>query len=130
MTTVTPVVRHTAQLNSSILSLQFLGATPIMKDSEHFFFDLPQFESMLKSGLVLALFKLKLQTRCKKVVLNLVCNNGISHVMRLTLVFEIPGEKQVLLRLARRANWLHGFIQNLCNKRDDLDFDEYWNKDS
>ncbi len=24
------------------------GATPVMKDSEHFFFDLPQFESMLK----------------------------------------------------------------------------------
>ncbi|MGR5542031.1 class I tRNA ligase family protein, partial [Vibrio campbellii] len=24
------------------------GATPVMKDSEHFFFDLPQFESMLQ----------------------------------------------------------------------------------
>ncbi len=32
--------------------------------------------------------------------------------------------------MARCTYWLHGLIQNLCNKRDDLDFDEYWNKDS
>ncbi|MDN3684382.1 class I tRNA ligase family protein [Vibrio sinaloensis] len=33
--------------------------------------------------------------------------------------------------MARRSYRLHGFIQkNLCDKRDDLDFDEYWKKDS
>ena len=33
------------------------GATPIIKESEHFFFDLPAFEGMLKNGLALARFQ-------------------------------------------------------------------------
>ncbi|MCV5801858.1 class I tRNA ligase family protein, partial [Escherichia coli] len=45
--------------------------------------------------------------------------------------FEIPGEKDKFFYV-----WLDapigymGSFKNLCNKRDDLDFDEYWNKDS
>jgi methionyl-tRNA synthetase len=45
--------------------------------------------------------------------------------------FEIPGEKDKFFYV-----WLDapigymGSFKNLCDKRDDLDFDEYWNKDS
>ena len=42
------------------------GATPIIKESEHFFFDLPAFEGMLKNGLALARFSLKLTNKMQE----------------------------------------------------------------
>ena len=42
------------------------GATPIIKESEHFFFDLPAFEGMLKNGLALVHFNLKLQNKMQE----------------------------------------------------------------
>ncbi|MGU0042398.1 class I tRNA ligase family protein [Escherichia coli] len=43
--------------------------------------------------------------------------------------FEIPNAPAIFLRLAGRTDWLHGFFQNLCDKRgDSVSFDEYWKK--
>lgn len=63
------------------------GTTPIVKESEHFFFDLPAFEGMLKNGHVLAHFNLKLPTKCKN-GLRAVYNNGIFHAIRLISVLK------------------------------------------
>ena len=74
------------------------GATPVMRDSEHFFFDLPSFSEMLqawtRSG--------ALQIKCRS-GLNLACNSGISPATRLISVLKFR---------TRRANismsgWTH-----------------------
>ncbi len=37
--------------------------------------------------------------------------------------------QMIFLRLAGRADWLYGLLQNLCDKRGDTTvFDEYWKK--
>ena len=106
------------------------GATPIMKDSEHFFFDLPQFESMLKewtrSGSLQAETANKMQEWFESGLQQWDISRDAPY-----FGFEIPGEKDKFFYV-----WLDapigymGSFKNLCNKRDDLDFDEYWNKDS
>lgn len=106
------------------------GATPVMKDSEHFFFDLPQFESMLKewtrSGSLQTETANKMQEWFESGLQQWDISRDAPY-----FGFEIPGEKDKFFYV-----WLDapigymGSFKNLCNKRDDLDFDEYWNKDS
>ncbi|EJG0940530.1 methionine--tRNA ligase [Vibrio parahaemolyticus O1] len=106
------------------------GATPVMKDSEHFFFDLPQFESMLKewtrSGSLQSETANKMQEWFESGLQQWDISRDAPY-----FGFEIPGEKDKFFYV-----WLDapigymGSFKNLCNKRDDLDFDEYWNKDS
>ncbi|WP_391087891.1 methionine--tRNA ligase [Vibrio sp. NH-UV-68] len=106
------------------------GATPIMKDSEHFFFDLPQFESMLKewtrSGSLQTETANKMQEWFESGLQQWDISRDAPY-----FGFEIPGEKDKFFYV-----WLDapigymGSFKNLCDKRDDLDFAEYWNKDS
>lgn len=106
------------------------GATPVMKDSEHFFFDLPQFESMLKewtrSGSLQSETANKMQEWFESGLQQWDISRDAPY-----FGFEIPGEKNKFFYV-----WLDapigymGSFKNLCDKRDDLDFDEYWNKDS
>ncbi|MCL9782624.1 methionine--tRNA ligase [Vibrio sp. S4M6] len=106
------------------------GATPVMKDSEHFFFDLPQFESMLKewtrSGTLQSETANKMQEWFESGLQQWDISRDAPY-----FGFEIPGEKDKFFYV-----WLDapigymGSFKNLCDKRDDLDFDEYWNKDS
>ncbi len=106
------------------------GATPVMKDSEHFFFDLPQFESMLKewtrSGSLQAETANKMQEWFESGLQQWDISRDAPY-----FGFEIPGEKNKFFYV-----WLDapigymGSFKNLCDKRDDLDFDEYWKKDS
>ncbi|EJK2115437.1 methionine--tRNA ligase [Vibrio navarrensis] len=106
------------------------GATPVMKDSEHFFFDLPQFESMLKewtrSGSLQTETANKMQEWFESGLQQWDISRDAPY-----FGFEIPGEKDKFFYV-----WLDapigymGSFKNLCDKRDDLDFDEYWNKDS
>ncbi|NUW68112.1 methionine--tRNA ligase [Vibrio coralliilyticus] len=106
------------------------GATPVMKDSEHFFFDLPQFESMLqewtRSGSLQAETANKMQEWFESGLQQWDISRDAPY-----FGFEIPGEKDKFFYV-----WLDapigymGSFKNLCNKRDDLDFDEYWKKDS
>lgn len=106
------------------------GATPVMKDSEHFFFDLPQFESMLKewtrSGSLQAETANKMQEWFESGLQQWDISRDAPY-----FGFEIPDEKNKFFYV-----WLDapigymGSFKNLCDKRDDLDFDEYWKKDS
>lgn len=106
------------------------GATPVMKDSEHFFFDLPQFESMLKewtrSGSLQAETANKMQEWFESGLQQWDISRDAPY-----FGFEIPGEKGKFFYV-----WLDapigymGSFKNLCDRRDDLDFDEYWRKDS
>ncbi len=49
--------------------------------------------------------------------------------MRRTSVLNSERTGQIFLRLAGRADWLHGSFKNLCDKRGDTtSFDEYWRK--
>lgn len=106
------------------------GATPIMKDSEHFFFDLPQFQSMLKewtrSGSLQTETANKMQEWFESGLQQWDISRDAPY-----FGFEIPGEKNKFFYV-----WLDapigymGSFKNLCSKRDDLSFDEYWKQDS
>lgn len=106
------------------------GATPVMKDSEHFFFDLPQFQSMLKewtrSGSLQSETANKMQEWFESGLQQWDISRDAPY-----FGFEIPGETNKFFYV-----WLDapigymGSFKNLCNKRDDLSFDEYWKQDS
>ncbi|WP_036818776.1 methionine--tRNA ligase, partial [Photobacterium sanctipauli] len=106
------------------------GATPIMKDSEHFFFDLPQFEAMLqewtKSGALQDETANKMQEWFDSGLQQWDISRDAPY-----FGFEIPGEtgKFFYVWLDAPIGYM-GSFKNLCDKRDDLDFDEFWNKDS
>ncbi|GEA60652.1 methionine--tRNA ligase [Vibrio comitans] len=106
------------------------GATPVMKDSEHFFFDLPQFESMLKewtrSGSLQSETANKMQEWFESGLQQWDISRDAPY-----FGFEIPGEKNKFFYvwLDAPVGYMASF-KNLCSKRDDLDFDEYWKKDS
>ncbi|WP_073584505.1 methionine--tRNA ligase [Vibrio quintilis] len=106
------------------------GATPVMKDSEHFFFDLPQFESMLKewtrSGSLQTETANKMQEWFESGLQQWDISRDAPY-----FGFEIPGEegKYFYVWLDAPIGYM-GSFKNLCDKRGDLDFDEYWNKDS
>ena len=106
------------------------GATPVMKDSEHFFFDLPQFEGMLKewtkSGALQDETANKMQEWFESGLQQWDISRDAPY-----FGFEIPGEtgKYFYVWLDAPIGYM-GSFKNLCDKRDDLDFDEFWNKDS
>ncbi|OAN18372.1 methionine--tRNA ligase [Photobacterium jeanii] len=106
------------------------GATPVMKDSEHFFFDLPQFEGMLKewtkSGALQDETANKMQEWFESGLQQWDISRDAPY-----FGFEIPGEtgKYFYVWLDAPIGYM-GSFKNLCDKRDDLDFDEFWKKDS
>ena len=78
------------------------GATPVMRDSEHFFFDLPSFSEMLQAWTAAVRCRSRWQIKCRS-GLNPACNSGISPATRHTLVLKFR---------TRRANistsgWTH-----------------------
>ncbi len=106
------------------------GATPVMKDSEHFFFDLPQFESMLKewtrSGSLQTETANKMQEWFESGLQQWDISRDAPY-----FGFEIPGEtgKFFYVWLDAPIGYM-GSFKNLCSKRNDLDFNEYWDKNS
>ncbi len=111
------------------------GATPVMKDSEHFFFDLPQFQSMLKewtrSGSLQSETANKMQEWFESGLQQWDISRDAPY-----FGFEIPGETNKFFYV-----WLDapigymGSFKNLCDKRaaagdTSLNFDEYWKQDS
>lgn len=106
------------------------GATPVMKDSEHFFFDLPQFETMLqawtKSGALQDETANKMQEWFDSGLQQWDISRDAPY-----FGFEIPGEtgKYFYVWLDAPIGYM-GSFKNLCDKRGDLNFDEFWNKDS
>ncbi len=107
------------------------GATPVMKDSEHFFFDLPQFEKWLAewvrgSGAIQEEMANKMQEWFESGLQQWDITRDAPY-----FGFEIPGApgKFFYVWLDAPIGYMASF-KNLCNKRGDIDFDSYWSKDS
>lgn len=107
------------------------GATPVMKDSEHFFFDLPQFETWLAgwvrgSGAIQEEMANKMQEWFESGLQQWDITRDAPY-----FGFEIPSApgKYFYVWLDAPIGYMASF-KNLCNKRGDIDFDSYWKKDS
>lgn len=106
------------------------GATPVLKDSQHFFFKLPDFQAML-------------QQWTRSGALQDAVANKIAEWLDAGLQewdisrdapyfgFEIPDEpgKYFYVWLDAPIGYMASF-KNLCARRPELDFDAYWKKDS
>ncbi|CAH0533054.1 Methionine--tRNA ligase [Vibrio stylophorae] len=106
------------------------GATPVMKDSVHFFFDLPQFESMLKEWTKSGSLQKETANKMQEWFESGLQQWDISRDAPY-FGFEIPGEpgKYFYVWLDAPIGYM-GSFKNLCDKRGDLNFDEYWRQDS
>ncbi len=102
------------------------GATPVLKDSQHFFFKLPDFQQML-------------QTWTRSGTLQDAVANKIAEWLDAGLQqwdisrdapyfgFEIPDEpgKYFYVWLDAPIGYMASF-KNLCNRTPELDFDAFW----
>ncbi|WP_285162735.1 methionine--tRNA ligase [Shewanella goraebulensis] len=106
------------------------GATPVMKDSEHFFFDLPAFETMLGEWLSSGSLQPEIANKLREWFDQGLQQWDISRDAPY-FGFEIPDQpgKFFYVWLDAPIGYM-GSFKNLCDKRDDLDFDEFWKKDS
>ena len=101
------------------------GATPIVKESEHFFFDLPSFEAMLQdwthSGTLQSEIANKMQEWFESGLQQWDISRDAPY-----FGFEIPGAKDKFFYV-----WLDAPIgymasfKNLCD-REGIDFNEFW----
>ncbi len=105
------------------------GATPVLKDSEHFFFDLPAFEGMLKtylrSGSVQEEVANKLEEWFEQGLQQWDISRDAPY-----FGFEIPDQpgKYFYVWLDAPIGYMASF-KNLCDKQG-IDFDEFWQADS
>ncbi|QYJ84851.1 methionine--tRNA ligase [Shewanella mesophila] len=106
------------------------GATPIMKDSEHFFFDLPAFEDMLKEWTRSGSLQQEMANKLGEWFDQGLQQWDISRDAPY-FGFEIPDApgKFFYVWLDAPIGYM-GSFKNLCNKREGLNFDEFWGKDS
>lgn len=107
------------------------GATPILKDSEHYFFDLPKFEQMLKEWLVSGALQEEISNKLKEWFESGLQQWDISRDAPY-FGFEIPGapNKFFYVWVDAPVGYMASF-KNFCARADvDLDFDSFWNADS
>ncbi|NVK20899.1 MAG: methionine--tRNA ligase [Kangiellaceae bacterium] len=106
------------------------GATPIMKESEHFFFDLKNFEQFLRKWL-------SEDNHVQSEVQNKM-NEWLDDLRQWDISrdapyfgWEIPGEKgkYFYVWLDAPIGYMASF-KNLCDRTDGLNFDDFWAKDS
>jgi methionyl-tRNA synthetase/methionyl-tRNA synthetase C-terminal region/beta chain len=106
------------------------GATPVMKETEHYFFDLPQFADMLKAWTTSGALQDEIANK-----LNEWFTSGLQQwdITRDApyFGFEIPGApgKYFYVWLDAPIGYM-GSFKNLCNKRGDIDFDAFWGENS
>ena len=106
------------------------GATPVMRDTEHFFFDLPAFSDMLqawtRSGALQEQVANKMQEWFESGLQQWDITRDAPY-----FGFEIPDApgKYFYVWLDAPIGYM-GSFKNLCDKRGDLSFDEFWQKDS
>ncbi|KID56704.1 methionyl-tRNA synthetase [Pseudoalteromonas luteoviolacea CPMOR-1] len=105
------------------------GATPILKDSEHFFFDLPAFEGMLKEWLHSGSLQAEMANKLEEWFAEGLQQWDISRDAPY-FGFEIPGApgKYFYVWLDAPIGYMASF-KNLCDKSG-IDFDAFWGKDS
>lgn len=106
------------------------GAEPVLRDSEHYFFDLPQFQDMLKDWLQSGAVQPEIANKLKEWFEEGMHQWDISRDAPY-FGFEIPNApgKFFYVWVDAPVGYMASF-KNLCDKTEGLHFDEYWNKDS
>ncbi|MDO4626198.1 MAG: methionine--tRNA ligase [Pasteurellaceae bacterium] len=106
------------------------GATPILKESEHFFFDLPTFEPMLKEWIRSGSLQTEVANKMQEWFEAGLQQWDISRDAPY-FGFEIPDQpnKYFYVWLDAPIGYMASF-KNLCNKRGDIDFNHFWQKES
>ena len=105
------------------------GATPILKDSEHFFFDLPKFEVMLQNWITSGAIQNEMANKLQEWF-----EQGLQQwdISRDAPYFgiEIPGApgKYFYVWVDAPVGYMASF-KNYCDKND-VDFDSFWQVDS
>lgn len=106
------------------------GATPVEKDSEHYFFKLPDFQKMLEewtqSGTLHESISNKLNEWLEAGLQEWDISRDAPY-----FGFEIPDApgKYFYVWLDAPIGYMASF-KNLCERRDDLEFDDYWKEGS
>lgn len=105
------------------------GATPILKDSEHFFFDLPAFQGMLTEWISSGTLQSEVANKMKEWFTVGLQQWDITRDAPY-FGFEIPGEtgKYFYVWLDAPIGYMASF-QNFCEKNS-VNFDDFWRKDS
>lgn len=106
------------------------GATPVEKESTHFFFKLPDFQDFLKEWTRSGTLQPQIANKLAEWLDAGLQEWDISRDAPY-FGFEIPDEpgKYFYVWLDAPIGYLASF-KNLCERRSDLDFDYYWKKDS
>jgi len=106
------------------------GATPVLKESEHYFFQLPKFEQMLKEWTRSGSLQSEMANKLAEWFEDGLRDWDISRDAPY-FGFNIPGttDKFFYVWLDAPIGYM-GSFKNLCNKRPEIDFDSFWNKDS
>ena len=106
------------------------GATPIEKESEHYFFDLSDFESMLREWTQEEHMQPEISNKLGEWFEAGLQAWDISRDAPY-FGFEIPDteDKFFYVWLDAPIGYMASF-KNLCDKHDELDFDAFWNADS
>ncbi|NRA54037.1 MAG: methionine--tRNA ligase [Gammaproteobacteria bacterium] len=106
------------------------GATPVLKESEHYFFQLPKFEQMLKEWTRSGSLQTEMANKLAEWFEDGLRDWDISRDAPY-FGFNIPGttDKFFYVWLDAPIGYM-GSFKNLCNKRPEIDFDSFWNKDS
>ena len=106
------------------------GATPVMKDTEHFFFDLPAFEGMLKEWIQSGSLQQEMANKLGEWFEQGLQQWDISRDAPY-FGFEIPDApgKFFYVWLDAPIGYM-GSFKNLCDKRGDINFDDFWGIDS
>ena len=106
------------------------GATPVEKESEHYFFKLPDFEAFLKEWTRSGTLQDEVANKLAEWLDSGLQEWDISRDAPY-FGFEIPDapNKYFYVWLDAPIGYMASF-KNLCDRRDDLDFDEYWRPDS
>lgn len=105
------------------------GSTPVLRDSEHYFFDLPAFEQMLKDWTTGGSLQDEMANKLAEWFESGLQQWDISRDAPY-FGFEIPNApgKFFYVWLDAPIGYM-GSFKNLCDKQD-IDFDTFWSKDS
>ncbi len=106
------------------------GATPVEKDSEHYFFKLPDFQEMLEQWTQSGTLHEQIANKLKEWLEVGLQEWDISRDAPY-FGFEIPDApgKYFYVWLDAPIGYMASF-KNLCDRRDDLEFDDYWKEGS
>lgn len=106
------------------------GTAPIKRDSEHYFFKLSQYEERLRTWISNAKLDKNVIAKLEEWFEAGLRDWDISRDAPY-FGFRIPGtdDKYFYVWLDAPVGYMASF-RNLCARRDDLNFDDYWNTDS